>query len=133
MLTRMPCGYWKLGTKISVGALHSGVMPELEVEALAPNIKRHLERFPGDLAGVRAHDRLQRAPTGVEVVRVGLLVTAENGQVFIVPQVAVRVGVVGRVVPERVTHQRIVHRPQGTIHGADDRLKIARFISAFLL
>ena len=33
--------------------IHSGVMPELEIEAPAPDVEGHLERFAGGLAGIR--------------------------------------------------------------------------------
>ena len=91
-------------------------MPKLELEGAAGQVKVHPQWLPGDLAGIRAHDRLKRPPAGVDVAGVGLLIPAEDGEVLVVPLVAPTVVVVGGVVPEGAVQQVGLHRPEAGVH-----------------
>src|ERR1051326_5611450 len=76
-----------------------------ELEEAALDVEGQMQGLTRDGAGIGAHNGLQCPPARIDVLRIGLLVAREDGEIFVIPQVAALVGVVGSVVPERAVEQ----------------------------
>ena len=108
-------------------------MAKLKLEVARLPIELHVQRLARDGLRIRSHHRLQRAPTGVDVLRIRLLIAAEDRQVFVVPLITPAIVVVRRVVPQRPVQQVRVHRVEVRIERAGLRAEVAAAEGVLLL
>ena len=109
------------------------VVPERKRKDPGLVIKRHAQRFPCHCASIRPYDRWERPPTRMDVPGVRLLIATEDRKIFAIPLIAMFVRVVGSIVPECATQQRILQCPQAPIHRSDLLAKITGAVGLLAL
>src|SRR5690554_58887 len=129
-LNGIAMGVWVLGNEdfggsIGVGAQAKPKFPGLEV-------KPYPGGPPGDFAGPGPDQSLQGSTAGIDILRVCLLVSAEDGKVFAIPAVTMLIAVICGVIPQSVVEKVGVQGPNQAVHGLDLDSKVSGLVRFFV-
>ena len=69
----------------------------------------------------------------MDILGIRLLIAAKDRKIFAIPLIAMYVRVIGVIVPECATQQRILQCPQAPIHRLDLLAKIAAAVGPLVL